>query len=158
MKVVTVARKPCSEGSTTQNVVEHGTGALNVDACRIESVDPFGGGTKMSSSGQTLGQFADRYAYGSGWVPGSSLGRWPANVILQGDEVVEDLGEQSGERPVSGSAAAGRPASRKHSQQSIAFGQWSEEDAPAVYHSDTGTASRYFKKVGMTPRDDGSKK
>lgn len=58
MKVIYVMRKPLSEGTITANVLKHGTGALNIDACR----------NRTSETHQTEGQ---------------KLGRWPANVILQ---------------------------------------------------------------------------
>ena len=35
-----MARLPIAESSIARNVVEHGTGALNIDACRIEAPDP----------------------------------------------------------------------------------------------------------------------
>ena len=35
MIVITVARKPLSEGSVAANVLKHGTGGLNIDGCRV---------------------------------------------------------------------------------------------------------------------------
>ena len=34
---IVLARKPLSEGTIAANVLEHGTGAINVDACRVET-------------------------------------------------------------------------------------------------------------------------
>ena len=77
---IVLARKPLSESSIAANVLKHGTGAINVDGCRI--------GTESTR----------RYRLGSesqiGWDgcfqkpfdTGSDLGRWPANLILEGDE------------------------------------------------------------------------
>lgn len=76
MKVVHVLRKPCSEGTVAANVLRWGTGALNIDATRISATDAFGGGAKATSG------FVNGYA-ADGWVPGSPLGRWPANLVLQ---------------------------------------------------------------------------
>jgi hypothetical protein len=76
MKCVHVLRKPCAEPTVAANVLRYGTGAVNVDATRISATDPFGGGSKGS------GGFAAGYA-SDGWQPGSALGRWPANMILQ---------------------------------------------------------------------------
>lgn len=83
MKVIHVLRKPCSEGTVAANVLRHGTGALNIDECRIHSGRSEGGNT----SGETaLGQ-------GSGWNAHNNrattidrampAGRWPANLVLQ---------------------------------------------------------------------------
>ena len=79
MIVITVARKPLSEGSVAQNVLKHGTGAINVDACRI--------GTE--STRRPTG--SHQYGKDSGWNThnlqnisgGSDSGRWPANLVLQ---------------------------------------------------------------------------
>jgi site-specific DNA-methyltransferase (adenine-specific) len=71
---IVVARKPLI-GTVAANVLEHGTGALNIDACRISTSDKFGGGSKGTSG------FAAGYE-GDGWQAGSELGRWPANIAL----------------------------------------------------------------------------
>jgi hypothetical protein len=84
---IVVARKPLT-GTVAQNVLEHGTGALNIDKCRISTADKFGGGAKGTSG------FAAGYE-GDGWQSGSELGRWPANVALD-DEAAKLLDQQSG--------------------------------------------------------------
>jgi DNA modification methylase len=84
---IVVARKPLI-GTVAQNVLEHGTGALNIDKCRISTADKFGGGAKGTSG------FAAGYE-GDGWQSGSDLGRWPANVVLD-EEAGAMLDQQSG--------------------------------------------------------------
>lgn len=76
---ITLARKPI-RGTVAANVLAHGTGALNIDACRIEG-PPSAGGDSRSTA---LGRMND-----DGWQPSEqsidrsmSAGRWPANVIL----------------------------------------------------------------------------
>lgn len=79
---IVLARKPL-DGTVANNVLQHGTGALNIDACRVATDDAFGGGAKATSG------FVKGYE-NDGWTPGSSLGRWPANLIHDGsDEVLE---------------------------------------------------------------------
>lgn len=82
MKIVTVARKPCGESSTTANVVVHGCGALNVDGTRVagpawtrstETIEDIRGGRYGTAS-------KDRIETGPREMP--SGGRWPANVVL----------------------------------------------------------------------------
>lgn len=70
---IVVARKPLV-GTVASNVLAHGTGALNIDGCRVGQPDGFGGGAKASSG------FVDGYK-GDGFVASTS-GRWPANTIL----------------------------------------------------------------------------
>lgn len=92
LEPITVARKPFS-GTVAANVLAHGTGALNVDGCRV--------GTELveaGRAGRTADQFsATAYANGNGYAgrntdAGVSTGRWPANLIHDGGEF---LGEQA---------------------------------------------------------------
>ena len=39
MRVVTIARKPCSEGTVAENVLKHGTSGLNVGATKVVNVE-----------------------------------------------------------------------------------------------------------------------
>lgn len=83
---VIVARKPLT-GTVAQNVLEHGTGALNIDACRIgsDAVGWSGGGSKLYEGGLST----------EGGEPRPVSGRWPANIAL--DETAANmLDEQSG--------------------------------------------------------------
>lgn len=95
MKVIHLLRKPCSEGTVAANVLKFGTGAMNIDACRIGS-----GGTHGSaeSAGQGKGykdtQKYGIYSKGIGGVvePPHPGGRWPANLVLQHLPTCEQTG------------------------------------------------------------------
>lgn len=96
MEPIIVARKPLV-GTVAANVLAHGTGAINVDGCRIGTA---GGGTHCTNrdvQGRCLGH-ANAGQSTSGETfhgPDTSGGRWPANVIL--DEAAGAvLDEQSG--------------------------------------------------------------
>lgn len=81
---IVLARKPLAEKNVAANVLAHGTGAINVDGCRIGGPDGHGGGQKSS------GGFAGGgYEAGSGFT---TLGRWPANVLLSHAEGCEMVG------------------------------------------------------------------
>lgn len=91
----TLARKPLEKGLTVaQNALKYGTGALNIDACRVATKDSLLGG---QYSGR---QRADANCYGKHKNLDAKdfvqpQGRWPANLIL--DEcAAELLDEQSG--------------------------------------------------------------
>ena len=84
---ILMARKPL-EGTVAANLLKHGTGAINVDGCRI--------GAEVTSRRNTAemgyhgGNLAPSYA------TGSTQGRWPANFMHDGSpEVLEPLGEAS---------------------------------------------------------------
>lgn len=100
MKVVHVLRKPCSEGTVAANVLRYGTGALNIDATRIGSVEdvPAVHATRKSDYpqsykgdgagwGRTRGGHAGDEVH---WEP--KAGRWPANLVLQHLPTCEQTG------------------------------------------------------------------
>lgn len=85
---IVMGRKPLSEKTVAANVLEHGTGALNIDACRIETSDTWSGTRRTA-----LGLMND-----DGWKPKDTDmsshpgGRWPANVVF--DESQADVLDQ----------------------------------------------------------------
>lgn len=89
---IVLARKPLS-GTVAANVLTYGTGAINVDACRVAAPDPEAYAAKGAS---VVGLDSARNTYGAPNAPRedstSPLGRWPANLILD-----EDAGAMLGE-------------------------------------------------------------
>jgi len=92
MELITLARKPF-KGAVAPNVLEHGTGGINIDACRIHSGPSSGG----SISGATaLGQSSGWNAHVNRTTQidrSMSKGRFPANVIFD-EEAASVLDEQ----------------------------------------------------------------
>ena len=89
LEPITVARKPLI-GTVAENVLQHGTGAINVDGGRVEA------------SAQDVADAAVpvrnnlRYCVGDGEGRGVGIhdmtkGRWPANFIHDGSEEATDL-------------------------------------------------------------------
>lgn len=77
LEPITVARKPLV-GTVAANVLEHGTGALNIDACRV-ALD---GDYKCKANGRpSQTGLCDNYNPDTANQP-DTLGRWPANLIL----------------------------------------------------------------------------
>ena len=80
LEPITMARKPLV-GTVAENVLAHGTGALNIDGCRV------GTETRTNASKPR----ADRNGFVDGFVCGTKSqthdhGRWPANLIHDGSE------------------------------------------------------------------------
>ena len=100
---IVLARKPVSEKSIIDNVLKHGTGAINIDGCRITcegeqnpSVARRKGSYKESKLSHNeackLGKMVDRSSNEARAKerPGELMGRWPANIIHDGsDEVLK---------------------------------------------------------------------
>ena len=145
---IVVGRKPLN-GTVAANVLAHGTGALNIDACRTPTNDKLGGG--HSSAGQQMSDgwkrpwvddpekvTANAARSRDSVAKSEELGRWPANVLLD-DSQAAALDEQSGERPAGGKVTGNRTA--KTGDSGI-YGRFSAtENRP---YGDTGGASRFF--------------
>lgn len=91
---ICLARKPL-EGTVAANVLAHGTGAINIDRCRVAAAgkDDYGRsaanakGTINAHDGFEGKSFAIAERDGE---YASTLGRWPANLIHDGsDEVLQ---------------------------------------------------------------------
>lgn len=133
MRVIHVLRKPLSEGSVAANVLKHGTGALNIDGCRVPAEDAFGGGAKATSG------FVSGYAH-DGWQPGSDAGRWPANVILQDPGAVRALDA------VQSSPTGNRtPRSKGAAVQDTTWFYPNHESRE--YPNESGGVARFFKQI-----------
>jgi hypothetical protein len=85
LEPITVARKPF-KGTVAANVLAHGTGALNIDGCRIGTERGVPASLSKSKSSNTFG-FGSTQGHPRELDP--NVGRWPANLIHDGsDEVV----------------------------------------------------------------------
>ena len=143
---VIVARKPLAEKTVARNVLAYGTGAINVDACRIEGEANRPTGLKKDGSrSQKVGHEGwdrpwkndERAArkVGDG-APTTSTGRWPANVLLD-QHAAAWVDEQSG-------ASVSRKAPRGDGSK-MGYHGGSGTQSLSDGHSDSGGASRFFK-------------
>jgi site-specific DNA-methyltransferase (adenine-specific) len=131
---IVVARKPL-EGTVAANVLKYGTGAINIDACRVPTEEVI----------ETNGNRGSAKIYGkyngmaSRQSEGQKLGRFPANLIHDGsDEVLAlfpDTGKSTGGRTIKRSGG-GNVGSGKASEAS-----WTNDD-PGF--GDSGSAARFF--------------
>ena len=151
---VVVARKPLAKGLTVAgNVLRHGTGALNIDGCRVAASPAdfaklAAGVEAIRARGGVMENSWKNSSDLSGANPANPLGRWPANVILThapgcGDACapgcpVAALDAQSGILPVSRGGGNGYACSifGTDTQKTRAKG--------VVGFGDTGGASRFF--------------
>lgn len=139
---IILARKPLI-GTVAQNVAAHGTGALNVDGCRIATTDNLNGGT-----------FGGCFGNGKPTIDKPiGTGRWPANLCLDEDAAAM-LDEQSGERGASGKASG--PTRGKLGTQGR-FGSASGDMGESRFYGDSGGASRFFycAKASRSEREAG---
>jgi len=144
---IILARKPLA-GTVADNVLKHGTGAINVDGCRIgtaggcKSEEPgFDAGTVNALGGHLNSQRSPAV---------EGLGRWPANVVLD-EEAAELLDEQSGELTF-GTAVGG--LHRRSNKTANCYGEFKGERTEGdVCFGDTGGASRFFYTAKASKAD-----
>jgi site-specific DNA-methyltransferase (adenine-specific) len=128
---IVVARKPLI-GTVAANVLTHGTGALNIDGCRIGTeARTFDSKGIKPGSGNYVGDNWEREA-----KLVSVSGRWPANVILDESQAAA-LDAQSGVS-VSAHRVGDRTASVGYS------GGLGRQSEISMGHNDSGGASRFF--------------
>ena len=140
---IVVARKPISEKTVAKNVLEYGTGALNIDGSRVEGRDRTEYGLEKSIRSQ-------KNTYSIPSVSAnfdSNKGRWPANVIHDGsDEVVSQFpNSKSGK-------------SNGNAQTGIAGNVTTMRRGTLIPRNDSGSASRFFycAKASKSDREQGN--
>jgi len=107
---IVLARKPISKKTLAANVLEHGTGGLNIDGCRVATSDNLGGG--MVSKGRPKASEgwdrpwmhdpevteAKKIESAEKVKHAETLGRWPSNLIHDGASSVVELFPGTGEK------------------------------------------------------------
>jgi DNA modification methylase len=167
---VVVARKPVT-GTVAANVLEYGTGAVNIDGCRIGSE---GGGTSYhhrDENGKCLGHNnAGRSTSGETFHgPDTQGGRWPANVIHDGSDEVLDAfpdapGQQAAIKYGDDQKTDGIYGAMKRGNEPTANKTYTEEGStnfamkPGARRLDKGSAARFFycAKASKKDREDGN--
>jgi DNA modification methylase len=158
---IILAMKPC-EGTFAENALRHGVAGLNIDAGRIPTTDSLGGGEENRAC------FEKSDGWNRPWMQDAdaskahcervrenvrrseTLGRWPANLLLD-EESAAMLDDQSG---ITTSVAGVRHNSYKNGN--------SLHDGVAkdvmVNHADSGGASRFFycAKASRSERGEGN--
>jgi site-specific DNA-methyltransferase (adenine-specific) len=144
---ICVARKPF-KGTVADNLLRYGTGAMNVDGCRVETgpPDPRNAPKKIIRGGR-FHSGAEAETEMSHYNP--TLGRWPANFIHDGSEEVVGL------FPVTASGTS--TGHRNMPKTRNAFGKFHLQDE--VGHvGDSGSAARFFycAKASRSERGEGN--
>jgi site-specific DNA-methyltransferase (adenine-specific) len=154
---IIVARKPLS-GTVATNVLEQGTGGLNIDASRVG--DNPGWSYPNGPGGSEPHHMQRGETKGDGNEPRhSTLGRWPANLIHDGSDEVMDVfpsapGQQAdalvdGEPRVRGNVYAQmnkypRGREGEASADSDNNGEVGFHMQPGARRLDSGSAARFF--------------
>jgi len=143
---IVLARKPLI-GTVAVNVARFGTGALNIDGCRIGEMTA----EEVARSGKSTPGMFNRGSVSWRDSDREPLGRWPANVVLD-EEAGEQLDAQSGKL-----SSGGTPARRFADKTRNTFGAFNGEENPDGIGSSQGGASRFFycAKASRSEREAG---
>ena len=165
---IVLARKPLAEKTVARNVLAHGTGAINIDACRIAGEGALVRPAVQRDDNAVLGK-----GLGAG-VQSEPSGRWPANVLLD-HHAAAWVDEQSGfsvskraERGASSGilrldgchtvdelralAEAGEKTPTGRDARKTLARYVASEDGPSG-HADSGGASRFFYTAKAPKRE-----
>ena len=129
MELICVARKPLSEGTVAGNVLKWGTGALNIDGCRVGVREK----PKITDPKRTSNTYGEIDSPGGKLLPDA---RWPANLVHDGsDEVVAGF-------PESGASCAS--AGRNGRDVGDVFSLKRDADEVRGHDDNGGSAARFF--------------
>lgn len=145
---ICVARKPLV-GTVAENILQFGTGCMNIDDCRVAAPDGVPVFNKRN-------EISDN-AFGDG-LNGSNrtgavdttTGRFPANFIHDGSDEVVNL------FPAKAGAAAPVKGTEQSEVTNGIYGKFNDR-VPGQFYSDTGSAARFFycAKASKSDRDEG---
>jgi site-specific DNA-methyltransferase (adenine-specific) len=151
LEPITVARKPLV-GTVAANVLEYGTGALNVDGCRVAV--PAADKKNYDANMACHERYADGRdklgGYEGGWNADPSTinntgARWPANLIHDGSEEVVGLFPQAG-------GGFGKRGGRNGATVGD-YGMGATMET--VGYGDSGSAARFFYCAKSSKKDRG---
>lgn len=144
---IVLARKPLEEKTVAAQVLTTGTGALNIDACRIPTSDDLGEQPASRGPNRILGKLD--YNASDTWRQHES-GRWPANLCHDGsDEVLAEFAKY-GERK----SGNGKPQFTKGiGGKGKVLGGSERSGAMVNTFSDSGTAARFFYSAKANAKD-----
>ncbi|KVL84159.1 DNA-methyltransferase [Burkholderia stagnalis] len=168
---ICVARKPLV-GTVAANVLAHGTGALNIDACRVHADDALGGPytVKRFAPGASVNANGN-WKQDVDYRGEMKAGRWPANVIHDGsDEVLAAFPDAPGQmadansdpmriknRNAYSAMRAGRVGEESAARRYAGSGGTDFAMKPGARRLDAGSAARFFycAKASRTDRNEG---
>lgn len=143
---IILARKPL-RGTVARNVQTFGTGAINVDGCRVGTTKRVPCSIRRAPQNSAYGDLSNATGDTTGFDP--NIGRWPANILL--DEAAAAALDQMA--PQAGASAPVRGDEASAASTGCVTGE--RDRVPGVFHGDRGGASRFFYTSKASGEDRG---
>jgi len=132
---IVMARKPF-KGSVAKNVLKHGTGGINIDECRVKSCG------EHKRTFQPTNNSRNIYGKQTGFQPSNKDGRFPANVMHDGSEVVLNMFPHT---------KSGKMKQHIEGGKYNVYGKMYPRDVETI--GDEGSASRFFYCAKASKKD-----
>lgn len=144
---ICLARKPLI-GTVADNVLTHGTGAINIKDCRVEAdarplreLDAKATNSNVYAGRTGEGGLGKGLDGGSKAVGTTDLGRWPANLIHDGsDEVISAFPQSDGQQ----AAITGNEPTANGFSGAVSYSGMKARNGGYEPRGDSGSASRFF--------------
>ncbi|MEQ1594670.1 MAG: DNA methyltransferase [Casimicrobium sp.] len=165
---ILLARRPFN-GTVVENVLKHGTGGMNIAACRVEHGERLrtGAGKTFHAMHEHEGRVGEpsakekyansgctNFAMSPGPRGGDIDGRWPANVLHDGSEAVVALFPDA---PGQMAAVTGKEPTATGFSGTVGYSGMRSRIASAQPRLDIGSAARFFycAKASRADRNEG---
>jgi site-specific DNA-methyltransferase (adenine-specific) len=140
LEPITVARKPFP-GTVAENVLQHGTGALNVDGCRV------GTETWTRKGGNQSTPYGSETTWNTSTTPDidrTATGRFPANLIHDGSEEVVGLFPETAPSKQSEGVSRKNGVLKHQGENARPSHNTFERTTEVEGYTDSGSAARFF--------------
>jgi hypothetical protein len=134
---ILLCRKPLAERTVAANVLAHGVGGINVDACRVEASD--GKSARIGHAGKE----SPVHVFGPTRMHAEpdGKGRWPANLIHDGSDEVRACFPE-----MHGAGAAQEKQEKWANQSNKIYGKGVGSGPNGFRIGDSGSTARFFKQ------------
>jgi len=153
LEPITVARKPFP-GTVAANVLEHGTGAMNIDGCRVGTEEDL---TRLQSKTALFAQeqrpWKDRIDLQNRQTVGSTTGRFPANLIHDGSDEVVGLFPETAPSKQSEGVSRKNGVLKHQGENARPSHNTFERTTEVEGYTDSGSAARFFYCAKADPSE-----
>lgn len=153
LEPIYVGQKPFSEKNGALNLLKHGVGAINIDACRVP-IDPAADASQLRTINRGVRDGEAGWGMNAenpedGVTVLRADGRFPANLLHDGSEPVVAMFPNTS----SGVMKGGTQRAAQDEAGSYCYGVFGGPAAEQDTYGDSGSAARFFNNFPMTEAD-----